>query len=148
MTIECCADVIAFHEGKLVLIERLSNPLGLALPGGRLDPGESLEQCAIREYKEETGLNLNLKGQFKTYSDPNRDPRGQKVSTVFYGFATGKIKNEVSKTRVVLYDLTQLDSAREKFVFDHYLIIQDFLKLKERFINEISFSKQSFTIEE
>ena len=148
MTIECCADVIAFYEGKLVLIERLSNPLGLALPGGRLDCGESLEQCAMREYDEETGLILSLKGQFRTYSEPNRDPRGQKVSTVFYGLARGKIRNEISKTRVVLYDLTQLASAREKFFFDHYLIIQDFLKSKERFINEILFSKESFTITE
>ncbi|MGV8086156.1 MAG: NUDIX domain-containing protein [Candidatus Woesearchaeota archaeon] len=137
MVIECCADMIAFYESKLVLIERLSTPLGLALPGGRLDSGESLEQCAVREYLEETGLNFNLRDQFRTYSDPNRDPRGQKVSTVFYGLATGKIKNEVGKTRVILLDIKDLETIREKFVFDHYIVIKDFLRLKESFMDEI-----------
>jgi len=125
--IECCADVIAFHKGKLVVVGRLSFPEGLALVGGRLDPNESLEQCAVREFKEETGLDLRIDSQFRTYSDPNRDPRGQKVSTVFIGKATGKIKDEKGKTIVRLIDLEDFKKFEKDFVFDHSLILKDFL---------------------
>jgi ADP-ribose pyrophosphatase YjhB (NUDIX family) len=69
-------DLIIEIEGKgLVLIERLNPPPGWALPGGFVEVGETLEQAAIREAKEETCLDVELLGQFHTYSDPNRDPR-------------------------------------------------------------------------
>jgi len=126
--IECCADIIAFYKSKVVVVERLSFPKGLALVGGRLDVGESLEQCAVREFKEETGLNLSLDRQFKTYSKPNRDPRGQKVSTVFIGKAKGLIKNEVGKTKVLLIELKNFNNFKRKFVFDHAQILEDYLK--------------------
>jgi ADP-ribose pyrophosphatase YjhB (NUDIX family) len=122
MNIEPCADIIATHQGKIVLVERLSEPKGLALPGGRLDARESLEECAVREFKEETGMHLTLKEQFKTYSDPTRDPRGQKVSTVFVGEAQGAIKDEAGKTRVHLVSPEAIEEIRETFVFDHYSI--------------------------
>ena len=133
--IECCADVISFLNGKLVVVERLSEPKGLALVGGRLDPDESLEQCAIREFKEETGLDLKIDFQFRTYSDPNRDPRGQKVSTVFVGKATGNIRNEDGKTIVKLVDLKDFNKFKNKFVFDHTIILQDFLDHTNKFKN-------------
>lgn len=54
-----------------------------ALPGGFLDKGESIEQCAVRELKEETGLTaLNL-SPIGVYSKPDRDPRGQTISHAF-----------------------------------------------------------------
>jgi 8-oxo-dGTP diphosphatase len=130
--IESCADIIAFLDNKLVVIERLTEPQGLALVGGRLDLGESLEQCAVREFKEETGLNLKLEGQFKTYSDPKRDPRGQKVSTVFLGNAKGKIKNESGKTIVRLVDLKNFNKFKKYFVFDHGKILKDYLNYKTK----------------
>jgi len=128
MTIESCADVIALYKGKLVLVNRLKIPKGLAIPGGRLKVNESLEDCALREFKEETGLNLKINKQLGTYSNPNRDPRGQKVSTTFIGEAFGKIKNEKGKTKVILLNLEEIEKNKKKFVFDHYQIIQDFLK--------------------
>jgi 8-oxo-dGTP diphosphatase len=127
MTIESCADMIALYKGKLVLVNRLKIPKGLALPGGRLEANESLEECAVREFKEETGLDFKIKNQLGTYSNPNRDSRGQKVSTVFVGEAFGKIKNEKDKTKVILLNLENLENNKNKFAFDHYQIIQDFL---------------------
>ncbi len=46
------ADMIATQNGKFVLIERQKFPLGLALPGGHIDPGEKPRQTAIREFAE------------------------------------------------------------------------------------------------
>ncbi|MBU4128516.1 NUDIX hydrolase, partial [bacterium] len=63
------ADIIIELEDRgIVLIKRKNPPVGWALPGGFLDYGESLEDCAIREAKEETSLDVELKGQFHTYS--------------------------------------------------------------------------------
>jgi 8-oxo-dGTP diphosphatase len=67
-------DIIIEIEGRILLIERLNEPFGWALPGGFVDYGESLEEAAIREAREETGLNLENLRQFKAYSEPNRDP--------------------------------------------------------------------------
>ena len=126
MGMEICADAIATYQGNLVLVERPSEPKGLALVGGRLDPGESLEQCVVREFREETGLELSIDHQFATYSDPFRDPRGQKVSTVYVGAASGEYRDEPGKTHVVLMDPSDIDTYRERFVCDHYRILQDY----------------------
>lgn len=130
--IECCADAIVSYKSltgyKLVLVRRLNDPKGLALPGGRLDQGESLEQCVVREGKEETGLDFTIVKQLKTYSDPSRDPRGQKVSTVFLCTAAGDFhEGESGKTEVVFMDLNLVPIIRHKddFAFDHYQIIRD-----------------------
>ncbi len=130
MKIEPCADMIGTYENKLVLVERLSYPQGYALPGGRLEYGESLEQCAVREFKEETGLEFNIEKQFGTYSAPNRDPRGHKVSTVYIGVAYGIPENEEGKTKVVLMDLDEVQNHKENFVFDHYQIIQEYMSTR------------------
>jgi 8-oxo-dGTP diphosphatase len=71
-TVDC---IIELPGERLVLIRRKNPPLGWALPGGFVDEGERLDQAAVREAKEETGLDVEVEEQFFTYSDPKRDPR-------------------------------------------------------------------------
>lgn len=54
------ASVAIIREGKVLLIKRAFAPYQhlWTLPGGRLDPGETIEQCAIREVAEEVGLTI------------------------------------------------------------------------------------------
>jgi ADP-ribose pyrophosphatase YjhB (NUDIX family) len=129
--IEYCSDIIAFYENKLVLIERLNFPTGLALPGGRRDIiNGNLEDsvlCAMRELTEETGLQFNEINYFARYDSPSRDPRGHKISDIFYGSACGNITDEADKTRAILVDIVNLP-AKKEFAFDHYNIIQDWIK--------------------
>lgn len=54
-----------------------------AFPGGFLDKGESIEQCAARELKEETGLDAPMLLPVGVFSKPDRDPRGQTISHAF-----------------------------------------------------------------
>ena len=60
--------------GTLVFIARRNEPRGWALPGGFVDAGEDVASAAVREAKEETGLDVELHEQFHVYSDPRRDP--------------------------------------------------------------------------
>jgi 8-oxo-dGTP diphosphatase len=85
-------DVVIEHpsgDGRVLLIERRNEPAGWALPGGFVDVGETVEQAAIREAREETGLDVELRHLLGVYSDPARDPRGHTVSVVFVARADG-----------------------------------------------------------
>jgi len=119
--------IIRLADGGIVLVERKNPPFGLALPGGFVDYGESLESAAIREAKEETELDIVLAGQFHTYSDPSRDPRSHTISTVFLADATG---TPVAGDDAAAVCVVTEDSLPEKMAFDHREILQDYFEGK------------------
>ena len=83
-------DAIIEIDGGIVLVRRRNPPPGWALPGGFVEPGETVAAAARREAKEETGLDVELTELLGVYSDPKRDPRGLfTVGTVFIGHASG-----------------------------------------------------------
>lgn len=52
--------VVLIADGKLLLVRQNDRPFWV-LPGGTLEPGESLDACAVRELKEETNLDIQIK---------------------------------------------------------------------------------------
>lgn len=110
-------------EKKIVLIERKNPPAGWAIPGGFVDYGESLEDAARREAKEETGLDVTLLRQFHTYSDPARDPRRHTMSTVFIATASGMPEGADDALRAGLFSADDLPSP---LAFDHAQILEDY----------------------
>ena len=123
-------DIIIELEGKgIVLIERANEPPGWALPGGYVDYGESLEAAAVREAREETSLEVELAGQFHTYSDPNRDARQHNISTVFVARASGTPTAATDAREIGIFTK---DSLPQTLVFDHGQILDDYFKLKEK----------------
>jgi 8-oxo-dGTP diphosphatase len=70
---------------RLLLIRRAKEPFEnqWALPGGFLEPDETLDACAERELTEETGLELRQLEQLAAFSRPGRDPRGDVVSVAY-----------------------------------------------------------------
>lgn len=119
-------DIIIEIRGGIVLIERKNEPHGWALPGGFAEYGESLEQTAIREAREETGLNIRLVGQLHTYSEPGRDPRLHTTSTVFIATAEGEPKAGDDAGKAVIFAKEELPPL----VFDHNKIVADYFSLK------------------
>ena len=115
-------DIIIQINGGIVLIRRRNPPLGWALPGGFVDYGESLEQAAIREAKEETGLDICLLRQFHTYSDPSRDRRQHTISTVFIATANGQPSGGDDAAEAQIFFAHTLPPL----VFDHAQILADF----------------------
>ncbi len=109
----------------IVLIERKNEPMGWALPGGFVDYGESLEQAAVREAKEETSLDVSLKRQFHSYSDPDRDPRQHTITTVFIASASGppQAADDAKRTRIF-----PPENIHVPLAFDHARIIDDYVK--------------------
>jgi 8-oxo-dGTP diphosphatase len=121
-------DIIIESGKDLVLIKRKNPPYGWALPGGFVDYGESLESAAIREAKEETGLdiyNLQLLG---CYSDPARDSRMHTITTVFIAQATGTPQAADDATELALVAPHELPSP---LCFDHALILSDYCAFKK-----------------
>jgi ADP-ribose pyrophosphatase YjhB (NUDIX family) len=124
-----CADAIARYGSGIVVIERLSSLPGLALPGGKQDPGETLSETIVREVWEETGLRFVIEGVLGTYADPKRDPRGRYVSTVFSGIACGTVRDEGGKTRVLILTEQEIRDRKDRFVLDHFRMLEEYLLL-------------------
>jgi len=115
------------RPGTLVFIERKNEPVGFALPGGFVDEGEFVADAAIREAKEETGLDVELIELFHVYSDPSRDKRKHTVSTVFIGRASGQPRGGDDAARCLVCAPDELPA---KLVFDHAVIVGDYLEYK------------------
>ena len=133
-------DIIIEINDKIVLIQRANPPYGWALPGGFVDYGESLETSAVREAKEETSLEVTLKEQFHTYSDPDRDPRHHTVTTVFIGKGAGTPKAADDAKRLGVF--TERDLPKP-IVFDHRKIIDDYFRYRQGVPKDTIFSLKS-----
>jgi 8-oxo-dGTP diphosphatase len=84
------ADSVVFCNGSdglsVLLIERMNEPFKgcWAFPGGFMEMEEDAEDCAKRELKEETGLEIRTMRQLGALTDVNRDPRDRTISIAFY----------------------------------------------------------------
>jgi ADP-ribose pyrophosphatase YjhB (NUDIX family) len=62
--------IVTDSEGRILLVHRVDNGLW-TLPGGGMELGESIEDCAVREVKEETGLEVEITALVRIYTNPN-----------------------------------------------------------------------------
>jgi ADP-ribose pyrophosphatase YjhB (NUDIX family) len=116
-------DIIIRVGDGIVLIHRRNPPQGWAIPGGFVDYGETVEQAARREAREETGLELSDLHQFHVYSDPKRDDRVHTISTVFTatGVGTPTAGDDAADLGVFQRGTLPADIA-----FDHPAILADY----------------------
>ena len=116
--------VIPDGEGRVLLIRRGSDPYrgSWALPGGFVDVGETVEDAAAREAKEETGLDVEILRMVGVYSEPDRDPRGHNVSVAFLARAEGDPSAASDADEAAFLNPSSTDLA-----FDHASIISDAL---------------------
>jgi 8-oxo-dGTP diphosphatase len=120
--------IIEMPDGAIVLIERKNIPYGWALPGGFVDYGETVEAAAVREAREETGLEIRLIEQFHAYSDPNRDPRHHTISVVFIAAAEGVPRGGDDAKTARSFREAEIPTP---VVFDHGRILRDYFHYKK-----------------
>ena len=127
------ADIFIFDDDlNFILIKRRNDPFKdcWALPGGFVEYGESVENAAVREAKEETSIDVELIDLVNVYSQPDRDPRGHTVTVAYTakGDLTSKKADSDAKDIGIfnVHDIDEIDIA-----FDHDKIIKDCLKLVE-----------------
>jgi 8-oxo-dGTP diphosphatase len=112
-------------EGRILIMERGTEPFKgrWVLPGGFVDPGETVEAACIREVREELGLDVRIVGLVGIYSTPGRDPRGSFVSIAYrVEVISGKILHtEEAPTHrwVGLHEILPMG-------FDHARIVADY----------------------
>jgi len=123
-------DCVVFDDcDRLLLIRRRNAPFAgqFALPGGFIDPGETTEDAARRELREETGLETRELRLAGVYSKPGRDPRGWTVSIAYLVTTDGAVPKAGDDAAEVEFraDWRDLDLA-----FDHNVIVRDANRLR------------------
>ncbi|HXJ00592.1 MAG TPA: NUDIX hydrolase [Micropepsaceae bacterium] len=126
-----CDCVVFDGRGRLLLIRRKNEPYQgyYALPGGFMETGETAERAALRELKEETGLDASKPRLVGVYSDPKRDPRHHTVTITYLIFVDDVVPAAGD------------DAASAEFVenwdglalaFDHAQMLRDALELRAK----------------
>lgn len=127
--------IIPFKPNKILLVKRRTVPFRgfWALPGGRVDQGETVEQAIVREVKEETGLYVEIVNKIGEYheqgvqDDVEYDYYPACFLVKVVGGEIKKQENEIEEIK--LFDLNELP---EVLAFEHAQMIRDYLGMREK----------------
>jgi len=124
--------IITYPDNRILLIKRNTPPfVGYwALPGGRMDPGENIEQTVVREVKEETGLESRIVGVVGEYVERGRkdDVDYEYYPTCFVMETSGELKKQDSEIQEIR--IFSLDTLPTPLAFEHEKMIEDFVHIK------------------
>ena len=127
------ADIILQQDSKVLMIRRKKEPFkgSLALPGGFVNEGETVEEAIKREAKEEISLEVEPIDILGVYSDPARDPRKHTMSTVFIGIVVdgGQATARDDAASIEWVELDEIE--KQQVAFDHMQMLGDYRKWRD-----------------
>ncbi|MCY3974628.1 MAG: NUDIX hydrolase [Simkaniaceae bacterium] len=122
------AIIEVFEKDKfkgIVLIDRGKPPWGKALPGGKVEYGETVEDAVRREMMEEVNLELHDLRQFHVYSDPARDFRHHSVEVTYVAKA---FSNPIAGDDAAQAWVVEVENIPwGHLAFDHAVVLRDYL---------------------
>ena len=122
-------DAIMQKGSKVLMIKRNRAPFEgcLALPGGYVEEGETVEDAARREVLEETSLEIELIEILGVYSDPARDPRRHTLTVVFVAIIIGGSERASDDAAGLEWiELDDVQKMKDRIAFDHARILADY----------------------
>jgi 8-oxo-dGTP diphosphatase len=124
VTTDICLFTVVEDDLRILLIRRGLEPFkgAWALPGGFLQEAETLDQCAARELREETGVDVAHLEAFTTFSDPKRDPRYRVITAAYFALvpaADHALQSGSDADDAKWYSMRELP----RLAFDHQNII-------------------------
>lgn len=129
MTADCVVFAQVKEQVKVLLIERKDEPCkGMwAIPGGFMNMDETAEEAAIRELKEETGIELAKAEQIGAFSKVDRDPRGRVITVAYYVIINHEAEavGQDDAKQARWFPLTNLPAL----AFDHAEILEAAIRL-------------------
>ena len=129
VTVDCVVFGLDDQDLKVLLIQRDNEPFAgrWALPGGFVKMDETLEESALRELREETGLTKVFLEQLYTFGNPGRDPRERVVTVAYYALVKlldHKVQAATDAREAAWFAVDDLP----KLCFDHDTILDTALK--------------------
>jgi 8-oxo-dGTP diphosphatase len=123
VTVDLVLFTIRNRRLEVLLIKRSIKPFAnrYALPGGFVLEDESLDAAAVRELREETGVDKVYLEQLYTFGDPKRDPRGRVITVAYYALVPHPqtLQAGTDASDAAWFPITDLPSL----AFDHGKIV-------------------------
>lgn len=126
--IDVSVDIIVRTRDGIALVLRGSEPYKdhWAIPGGGVELGETLKEAAVRETREETGVDVPLDSLhlLGVYSRPDRDPRGHCITMAYVAKSyDGDFRAGSDAKEIGVFKMSELP---KKLAFDHLEILRDY----------------------
>jgi 8-oxo-dGTP diphosphatase len=126
--------IIPYSPDEILLIKRRTVPFSgyWALPGGRVDPGETVEQTIVREVKEETGLDVTIVSKVGEYHEQGVQA-GFKYDYYPACFLVEVVGGEIKKQESEIEEikLFSLNAVPEVLAFEHSQMIKDYVAARK-----------------
>lgn len=121
--------IVEFADRRILLIKRRTVPFKgyWALPGGRVETGESVEEAVVREVKEETGLSIEIIRKIGEYREKGFKD-GVEYDYTPACFLTKPIGGEIRRqeSEIEQIKLVKLEETPRKLAFVHSRMIRDY----------------------
>ncbi|UCH70642.1 MAG: NUDIX hydrolase [Candidatus Bathyarchaeota archaeon] len=128
------AAIVEFPNGKILLVKRATVVFKgyWALPGGRVDAGENVEQALKRELEEETGLHVKIVRKIGEYHESGVQD-GIEYDYYPACFLVRPIGGKMKKQEGEIEEISVVDLQKipEKLAFKHAKMLQDYMRTRE-----------------